>query len=180
MGVCNRRLLAITVPDTISRPPWTLDFKKWKGESMVLKFSVFGMMIQMLSLKEHSQIDWSNHCTKFWDAFELLIVCIHVGSECRSWVLFYSLPVLLDILPIKHLSPYALLVASVHMLLSDRIPVSAIDVMKNWLQRFYHDYESIYGNKFQQPHWDLLCLPHWICVISYYRCEVVCHEYPFA
>lgn len=104
----------------------------------------------MLSLKEHSQIDWSNHCIRFW--VELLIICIHVlGSECRSWVLFYSLPVLLDILPMEHLSHYALLVASIHMLLSDRIPVSAIDVVKNWLQRFYHDYESIYGN---QPQWD--------------------------
>ena len=37
MDMCDKKLMMIKVPDTISRPPKSLhDFKRWKGDAVKL------------------------------------------------------------------------------------------------------------------------------------------------
>lgn len=68
-----------------------------------------------------------------------------IGSELRSWLLYYSLPVLVDVLPLVHFKHYSLLVASMHILTSDNISVEDLDAAEGWLKKFYMEYEDLYG-----------------------------------
>lgn len=102
------RLLNIKVPDRISRTPKSLvEFKRWKGNSL-------------------------NDCNLMVTSIVLLI-----GSELKSWLLFYSLPVLKDVLPLPYYKHYSLLVASIHILASDCISPADLDLSAIWLDEFY-------------------------------------------
>lgn len=68
-----------------------------------------------------------------------------VGSELRSWLLYYSLPVLVDVLPVVYFKHFSLLVASIHTLTSDYIKIEALDAAEGWLKKFYIQYEELYG-----------------------------------
>lgn len=68
-----------------------------------------------------------------------------IGSELKSWLLYYSLPVLNDILPQTFLVHYGLLVRSVHILASDSIAPEDLDQAENWLNEFYRQYKDLYG-----------------------------------
>ena len=67
------------------------------------------------------------------------------GSELRNWLLFYSLPVLKDVLPNPYLSHYSMLVAALSLLSSDRITLSDHDVAAEYLQQFYQKFHELYG-----------------------------------
>lgn len=73
----------------------------------------------------------SLHDFKKWKGiivvYKKLTYHFNAGSELRSWLLFYSIPILSDALPQVYLSHYALLVSSVHILLSDAITSSDLD-----------------------------------------------------
>lgn len=69
----------------------------------------------------------------------------HIGSEHRSWLLYYSLPVLYSILPLPYFKHYSLLVGSVHILMSDHISLNDLEVSKRWLNTFYKDFMELYG-----------------------------------
>lgn len=71
---------------------------------------------------------------------------ITIGSELKSWLLYYSLPVLKDILPQTFFDHYGLLVRSVHILDSDNISPEELDQAANWLKKFYQQYKNLYGN----------------------------------
>jgi len=58
------------------------------------------------------------------------------ASELRNWLLYYSLPLLLDYLPPVYWHHYALLVAAMHILLGDLIPASFIDIVEQILYDF--------------------------------------------
>ena len=58
----------------------------------------------------------------------------HPGSELRSWILFYSLPVLFGILPEPYFMHYALLFASVHVLMSDCLTTHRLQLSKYRLE----------------------------------------------
>lgn len=97
---CNDRLLAIKVPDIISRPPKKLDdINKWKA------------------------------------------------SELRSWLFFYSLPVLNGVLPLIYFKHYAQLVFAVYLLSQSSITREELEYAKEMLQNFYSKYEDLYGLK---------------------------------
>ena len=67
------------------------------------------------------------------------------GSEHRSWILYYCLPVLRDILPLPYFKHLSLLVASIHVLLSDDMKPENLDKCEEWLRKFYIQYEELYG-----------------------------------
>ena len=71
---------------------------------------------------------------KYWKAFEL-----------RSWLLFYSLPILLDHLPFLYRHHYTLLVSVMHILLGDSITPSFIDVAEQMLFDFCLLIPELYG-----------------------------------
>ena len=70
---------------------------------------------------------------------------LSVASEHRSWLLYYSLPVLKDVLPDAYFENYSLLVAAIYILSSDRIEENDLVMAEQWLKKFYRDYAGLYG-----------------------------------
>ena len=75
------------------------------------------------------------HHQKYWKA-----------SELRSWLLFYSLPILLDHLLSLYWHHYSLLVCSMHILLGDAISPLLIDAAEQMLQDFCMLIPELYGD----------------------------------
>lgn len=67
------------------------------------------------------------------------------ASELRKWLLYYSLPLLLNIFPSLYWHHYALLVCAMHKLLSDKITVSQIDAAEQMLFDFCRLLPELYG-----------------------------------
>ena len=59
------------------------------------------------------------------------------ASEFRAWLLYYSIPILSDLLPSDYVYHLSLLVAAMHLLLSDCILVSEIQTADELLNLFY-------------------------------------------
>ncbi|XP_057324143.1 uncharacterized protein LOC130666848 [Microplitis mediator] len=70
------------------------------------------------------------------------------ATEWRSWLLFYSIPVLTNILDQERLDSYKLLVKSVHKLLSRNISDDDLTVCEMNLLRFIYDCQRFYGSSF--------------------------------
>ena len=62
------------------------------------------------------------------------------ASELQAWLLFYSLPVMSDLLSSDYLQHYGLLVGAVYILLSDSISVSQLDFAEQSLTKFYEEW----------------------------------------
>ena len=61
------------------------------------------------------------HTTNFYFTINFIHMQTHEACEFTSWLLYYSLPVLHGILPDPYFTHYSLVVAAVHLLLSDTI-----------------------------------------------------------
>ena len=123
---CDERLTTIQVPHDFNRAIKSLEHvKQWKG---------FACMNTVHKLHIHFE--------------SLCCLCSYLtASEFRSWVLYYSLPVLNDILPEPYLSHYALLVGAVHVFLSDNITKDMFLWADAALQKFCELFEELYGKK---------------------------------
>ena len=73
---------------------------------------------------------------KFWKA-----------SEFRSWLLYYSLPILLNFLPSLYWHHYALLVCAIHILLKDSISQSSLEAAECMLADFHNLLPELYGER---------------------------------
>ena len=71
------------------------------------------------------------------------------ASECWSWILYYSIPVMHDILPATYMyiNHHAKLVTSMHICFSDRINHQQLQLVEQQLHEFYRDYQDLYDNK---------------------------------
>ena len=69
------------------------------------------------------------------------------ASELRNWMLFYSLPLLLDHLPSLYFHHYALFVCAMHILLSERITEHQIDVANQMLVDFCSLLPELYNDR---------------------------------
>ncbi len=67
------------------------------------------------------------------------------GSEYRSWLLFYSLPVLSGLLPDPYFTHLSLLVAAMCIYHADEITASELERAKSFLDVFYQHYGNLYG-----------------------------------
>ena len=70
------------------------------------------------------------------------------ASEYRSFLLYYSLPILHDILPINYWNHYALLVISIHTLLQQLISEIQIHCCEEMIRKFCHQFEDLYGRRY--------------------------------
>ena len=68
------------------------------------------------------------------------------ASELRNWLLFYSLPLLLDCLPPLYFHHYALFVCAMHMLLSDKISNSQVEAAEQMLIDFCSFLPELYDD----------------------------------
>ena len=71
--------------------------------------------------------------------------CLFIGSELRNRLLFFSLPVLREILPSQFFDHLALLVAAIYIFSSDCISEQDFLLGRHCLQQFYE--------KIQYPLW---------------------------
>ena len=67
------------------------------------------------------------------------------ASEVRSWLLYYSLPVLKDVLPDQMYCHYALLATSVYQLLQQPVTQSGLLLADRQLEEFYGLMSQYYG-----------------------------------
>ena len=68
------------------------------------------------------------------------------ASELQAWLLYYSVPCLIDILPERYLQHFACLVEGVYILLGDNITPELLAVARDLLFRFYKDHQVLYGD----------------------------------
>ena len=68
------------------------------------------------------------------------------ASEYRAWLLYYSLPVLIKILPSDYMyvHHFALFITSVHMLLGNNITAADISIAEEMLLEFYNCVPDLY------------------------------------
>ena len=71
------------------------------------------------------------------------------GSEFRSFLLFYSVPILYDYMPETYFQHYILLVESVFLLLKDSISTSDLQKSSKMLKHFCVRLRSLYGSRYQ-------------------------------
>ena len=67
------------------------------------------------------------------------------ASELRDWLLYYSLPLLLTILPPLYLHHFSLLVCAMHILLQSNVSTVQIQAADNMLAVFYELLPELYG-----------------------------------
>ncbi len=79
------------------------------------------------------------------------------ASELRSWLLFYSLPLLLDFMPSLYLHHFSLLVSAMHILLMDCISTSQVNAAELMLEDFVTLLPELYGEKSCTMNAHLLC-----------------------
>lgn len=79
------------------------------------------------------------------------------ASELRNWLLYYSLPLLLNTLPPLYWHHYALLVCAMHILLSDVITHAQVDAAQQMLTDFCHLLPELYGHSSCTANAHLLC-----------------------
>lgn len=78
----------------------------------------------------------SNHF-KYWKA-----------SELRAWMLYYSLPILLDILPPSYFVHYAAFVQGIYLLCTECITRQDLIKSNQLLSYFVHMFSSLYGERY--------------------------------
>ena len=67
------------------------------------------------------------------------------ASELRNWLLYYSLPLLLTILPPLYLHHFSLLVCAMHILLQSNLTTVQIQAADDMLTVFYELLPELYG-----------------------------------
>lgn len=77
-----------------------------------------------------------------------LIYIVFVASEVRSWLLYYSLPVLRGILPDELYCHFALLATSTYILFQQPVTQSGLLLADRQLEEFYALTSEYYGMLF--------------------------------
>ena len=93
----------------------------------------------LIKLTPHTQIGRLSRPTKYiryWKA-----------RECENWLLYYSGPILSQLLPNKYVEHWAKFVEAVHILLQKEISVQDLDIADFLLHEFVFDSENLYGIK---------------------------------
>ncbi|CAG2245020.1 unnamed protein product [Mytilus edulis] len=78
----------------------------------------------------------SNHI-KYWKA-----------SELRTWLFFYSLPILCDILPENYFHHYSCFVEGIYLLCTDCITPDDLKRSQTMLSYFVHMFTALYGQRY--------------------------------
>ena len=77
-----------------------------------------------------------------------LIMKFIIANELRSWLLYYSLPCLEDILPKMFWEHYALLVEGIYLLLQSQIQDSDLVRAELCLKKFYELFSTLYSKNY--------------------------------
>ena len=98
------------------------------------------------------------------------------ASEYRAWLLFYSLPVMLDILPNEYLDHHMLLVESVFTLLQNSITLTMVKKAEAMIKHYCFKMHVYYSEKCMTSNvHHLLHLPHVVTKFGHYLHTPVFH-----
>ena len=100
-----------------------------------------GTINQAMPQEAHWEVTEINRCPRSVESYT-----IWKASEFRSWMLFYSLPVLCHFLPPEYIHHLTLLVCAMHILLSDCIERSNLDDTEKMISIFYNISPLLYDN----------------------------------
>lgn len=67
------------------------------------------------------------------------------ASELQAWLVYHSVPCLIDILPQRYLQHFACLVEGVYILLGDNITPDLLALARDTLSNFYKNHQALYG-----------------------------------
>ncbi|VDI64263.1 Hypothetical predicted protein [Mytilus galloprovincialis] len=70
------------------------------------------------------------------------------ASELRSWLYYYSLPVMFDILTPAYLMHYACFVQGIYLLSTDCVTTDDLKMSQSLLSYFVHMFPSLYGERY--------------------------------
>ena len=73
----------------------------------------------------------------------LAVLSVLRGSELQAWTLYFSLPVLKDILPLVYIRHWALFVGALHMLGADSISLADVRITGDLLQESFPGFYGI-------------------------------------
>lgn len=122
VNILNNRLKLVRVPSLIHRKPRGLnDLKHWKGEAIIII------------------------CNIRLFIFMFIVTAWCPASEYRSWLLYYSIPVLEGVLNKDYFEHYILLSESIWLLLQSSVSFIDIDRAERMLQHFCIKFSSYYG-----------------------------------
>ena len=76
-------------------------------------------------------------------------LCHWKASEFRSWLLYFSIPVISGILPDAYFQHFLLLSQAIHLLLKDKITQVDIDVATNLILIYCFNFEKLYSARYQ-------------------------------
>lgn len=99
------------------------------------KAQIDSMFLQQRPPTEFSRPPHSIKHLQYWKA-----------SELHNWLLFYSLPVLLEHLPALYFHHYALLVCAMHLLLSDEVSLVQIEAAGQMINDFCSFLPELYDD----------------------------------
>ena len=72
---------------------------------------------------------------------------VFLASELQSCLLYYALPCLVGYLPDKYLQHFARFSEAIYILLGSEITPSQLKRARVLLDRFYKDFQALYGMK---------------------------------
>ena len=76
-----------------------------------------------------------------------MLCFVFLASELQSWLLYYALPCLVGYLPDKYLQHFARFSEAIYILLGSEITPSQLKQARDLLDRFYKDFQALYGMK---------------------------------
>ena len=112
---------------------------KWSSSGFSVRSSIKRVDARLLAARPPQDISRTPRTlldAKTWKA-----------SECRNWLLYYSVPALYGILPTKYLDHWCLLVDAIYMLLQDKVKASDVVTAEIKLRSFSKGVESLYGEE---------------------------------
>ena len=110
---------------------------KWSSSAFSLRSSLDEVDARYLAIKPPHDISRTPRTLREASRWK--------ASECRSWLLYYSVPCLNGIMRTRYLQHWSLLVNAVHALLQDSVPLDEIGKAERELRSFSREMETLYG-----------------------------------
>lgn len=121
----NELLLDLWLESSSHGKPFYLGLRKQEIDSRLLNFT---------PPRNFSRSPRSLSERKFWK-----------GNEHRSWLFYYGIPCLVQILPKKYLDHFALFSESIFLLSKSKITFSEVEIAKKNLTNFVKDFSTLYS-----------------------------------
>jgi len=76
-----------------------------------------------------------------------MVICnpFFIANEYRNWLLYYSAPLMADLLPPPYYQHLLMLIKGIQIILQQEIPVAELEIAERHLNTFSHLMADLYG-----------------------------------